>query len=146
MREVRFDDPVVQGLLAEWDDELGFAPKGGSTVEATDFVVPDGVFLVASVGEMAVGCGGVRRTGPTTGEVKRLFVRRAARKSGAGRSLLAALEERAAALGLDELRLDTASDEPAALALFHSAGYEPVPDYNGNPHARHWFAKRLAGR
>jgi ribosomal protein S18 acetylase RimI-like enzyme len=146
VREVRFDDPVVQGLLAEWDDELGFAPKGGSPVEATDFAVPDGVFLVASVGEAAVGCGGVRRLGPTAGEVKRLFVRRAARRSDAGRSLLAALEERAVGLGLDELRLDTASDEPAALALFRSAGYEPVADYNGNPHARHWFAKRLAPR
>jgi GNAT superfamily N-acetyltransferase len=143
IRELRFEDPVVQGLLAEWDDELGFAPKGGSAVEASDFAPPRGVFLVAVSGETAVGCGGVRCLTPAIGEVKRVFVRSTVRGRGVGRALLLGLEERAAALGLEELRLDTAGGESAALALFRSAGYEPIPDYNSNPHARYWFSKRL---
>jgi GNAT superfamily N-acetyltransferase len=144
VREVRFDDPVVQGLLAEWIDELGFSLKGGSNVEASDFTPPDGVFLLAVSGDTPVGCGGVRRLTPAAGEVKRLFVRRTARGRGVGRALLAGLEARATDLGLKELRLDTDGGVPAALALFRSAGYRPIPDYNGNPYARLWFEKRLS--
>ncbi len=44
---------------------------------------------------------------------------------------------------MKELRLDTDGGEPAALALFRSAGYLPIADYNGNPYARYWFARRL---
>jgi GNAT superfamily N-acetyltransferase len=145
VREVSFDDPVVQGLLAEWIDELGFSLKGGSNVEASDFTPPDGAFLLAVSGDTPVGCGGVRRlSSPAAGEVKRLFVRRTARGRGVGRALLAGLEARAGDLGLTELRLDTDGGVPAALALFRSAGYRPIPDYNGNPYARLWFEKGLS--
>jgi GNAT superfamily N-acetyltransferase len=144
VREVRFDYPVVQGLLTEWIDELGFSLKGGSHVEVRDFTPPDGVFLLAVSGETPVGCGGVRRLTPETGEIKRLFVHRAARGHGVGRVLLAGLEDRAVDLGLEKLRLDTDGGVPAALALFRSAGYRPIPDYNGNPYARLWFEKRLS--
>jgi GNAT superfamily N-acetyltransferase len=141
--EARFDSAAVQRLLAEWDAELGFAPKGGSAVDAADFEPPRGVFLVASAGEAPAGCGGLRRLTPTTGELKRLFVRRAARGRGVGRALLAGLETRAQRLGFEALRLDTPGGEPAALALFRSAGFEPIADYNANPYARHWLEKRL---
>lgn len=40
-------------------------------------------------------------------------------------------------------RLDTGDQQPDALALFHSAGYGEIPDYNGNPYASFWFEKRL---
>jgi GNAT superfamily N-acetyltransferase len=143
VRAGRFDSPVVQGLLAEWNDELGFSPRGGSTVEA-DFTAPDGIFLLAVSGETPVGCGGLRRLTPATGEVKRLYVRRAARGRGVGRALLTGLEDRAADLGFEELRLDTDGGVPAALALFRSAGFRPIADYNGNPYARFWFEKRLS--
>jgi predicted SnoaL-like aldol condensation-catalyzing enzyme len=39
--------------------------------------------------------------------------------------------------------LDTAGNEPAALALFRSAGYQPIRDYNQNRYARYWFEKPL---
>jgi GNAT superfamily N-acetyltransferase len=133
-REVPFGSPEVQELLAEWDDELGFAPRHGG---------PGGLFLVAESGGAPVGCGGLRLLAPPVGEVKRLFVRKAARRRGVGRALLAALEDRAADMGLGELRLDTDGGERGALALFHAAGFEPIAHYNGNAHARHWFAKRL---
>lgn len=144
MREVRFDHPVVQGLLAEWDDELGFSPRGGSTVAANDFTSSDGVFLIAVSGATPVGCGGLRRLTATRGEVKRVFVRRAARGRGVGRTLLVGLEECARERGFRVLRLDTDGGEPAALALFRSAGYELIVDYNANPYARYWFEKRLS--
>lgn len=139
--EVGFGSRVVQELLSEWNMELGFVPKGGATVEETDFMLPAGVFLVARVGDIAVGCGGLRRLGPGTGEIKRVFVRTAARRRGVARALVADLERRAVKLGLEEVRLDTHAEAPAS--FFRSVGYEPVPNYNGNPYARYWFAKRL---
>jgi len=144
LRDVSFDDPAVAQLLAEWNDELGFWPKGGATVEASEFVWPEGIFVLAAFGESTVGCAGLRRLTPRVGEVKRLFVRPAARRQGVARALLAGLEERAAGLGFEELRLDTDGGVPAALALFRSVGFTPIDDYNGNPYARYWFAKRLA--
>jgi N-acetylglutamate synthase-like GNAT family acetyltransferase len=143
VREARFDEDAVQALLAEWDRELGFAPKGGTTVEATDFEPPRGVFLVAERQRSAVGCGGLRRISPTTAEVKRLFVSPRQRGNRIGRTLLAHLERHAAEQGLLELRLDTPGGSSAALALFRASGFSEIPDYNGNPHARHWFAKPL---
>lgn len=149
LNQAPFDSPVVQSLLAEWNEELSsidlrLPPAGGSTVRAGDFAPPSGVFLLAAFGHEAVGCGGIRSLSGAICEVKRLFVVQAVRGRGVGRTLLAALEERAPALGFRALRLDTAGDQPAALALFRSAGYEPIADYNGNLHARYWFEKRIA--
>jgi GNAT superfamily N-acetyltransferase len=147
LREVPFESVSVDRLLEEWNAELvatvaGFSPDGGSLVREGDFVRPRGGFLVGTVGGVAAGCGGVRTLSGRTGEVKRLFVRRAARGAGVGQRLLSGLEDLARELNFEELRLDTMG-QPAALALFRTAGWEEVPDYNDNSRARHWFAKRL---
>jgi hypothetical protein len=42
------------------------------------------------------------------------------------------------------VRMDTGARQPASVALFGSAGYEQIADYNGNPVAAYWFEKRLA--
>ncbi len=137
----------MKALLTEWNRELVAADAalrlGGSPIGAGDFGPPRGVFLLATLAEVPVGCGGVRRLDATTGEVKRLFVSRRARGRGAGRRLLDGLERRGRGLGFERLRLDTPGNDAAALALFAAAGYEPVDDYNGNPRARYWFQKML---
>ncbi|MEA2421248.1 MAG: hypothetical protein QOF55_347 [Thermoleophilaceae bacterium] len=145
----RLDAAAVLGLLAEWQDEIvaarpGFAPAAGSAVSVGEFEPPEGAFLLATRDGAPVGCGGVRRLVGSVGEVKRLFVRREARLKGVGGLLLRGLEEQARSLGFGVLRLDTAGGAAGALALFRSAGYREIADYNGNPNARHWFEKRLA--
>lgn len=60
------------------------------------------------------------------------------------RRLLGALEDAALELGWRTVRLDTGDRQPEALALFRSAGYREIPDYNANPYASYWFAKSLA--
>lgn len=145
---VPFDDQVVQGLLAEWSEELGgsvpgFSPSDRCLIDAAELAPPHGVFLVVSDAGNPVGCGGLRRLSATVGEVKRLFVRPGARGRGVGRLLLDALERRAAGLSLERLRLDTDGGHPASLALFRALGYQPIPDYNGNPHVCYWFEKTL---
>jgi ribosomal protein S18 acetylase RimI-like enzyme len=142
LRDARFDEPAVEDLLAQWNEELGFAPKGGSAVETGECIAPNGVFVLALAGERAAGRRGAALM-PSVGEFKRLFVRPDARRRENGRALLAGLEEHAVRLGFEELRLDTDGGEPAALALFRGAGFRAIGDYNGNPYARYWFARRL---
>ena len=143
IRVVPFEDPLVGGLLQEWNEELGAWPKGGAIVRPSDFAPPNGIFVVASASGAPVACGGLRLVAPSLGEIKRLFVRPSERGRGLGRALLMALEDEAYRLSVGELRLDTDGGNAAALALFRAAGYTPIGDYNGNPHARFWFARRL---
>jgi GNAT superfamily N-acetyltransferase len=141
--EASFSSAETQRLLTTWTQETGLTPTGGSRVAPEDFAAPDGAFFIARDGAEPVGCGGLRRLDDTTGEVKRLFVRRSARGRGAGRALMDAIEARAALLAMTRLRLDTSGDEQAALALFRSRGYREIADYNGNERARWWFEKAL---
>jgi ribosomal protein S18 acetylase RimI-like enzyme len=59
-------------------------------------------------------------------------------------ALVVALEEEALAAGRPIVRLETGTDLPAAIALYRSAGYLPIPvygEYVGNP-----FSVRLEKR
>jgi drug/metabolite transporter (DMT)-like permease len=90
-----------------------------------------------------VACGGIRALPDGSAEIKRMYVVPDARGRGIGAQLLARLEDEARRLGYGRLRLDTASKLTEAQALYRSAGYEEVDDYNGNTAASHWFEKRL---
>lgn len=143
-----FDSSAVGELLSNWNDELRaripeFSPAGGSTVDGADFDLPTGVFLVAFRGGSKLGCGGLRRITDDAGEIKRLFVTAEARGRGVGRALLLALEAHATSIGYSTIRLDTHGGEHPAVALFRSAGYRQIGDYNGNPYASYWFEKSL---
>ena len=41
------------------------------------------------------------------------------------------------------MRLDTGASQPHAQALYESAGYRAVPDYNDNPYAAYHGEKAL---
>ena len=109
---------------------------------AEQFTPPAGVSVV--------GCGGVRRiqrhpdTNEVRFEVKHLWLAPAARGRGAGRRLLDELEQRAVALGAQELVLDTNASLEAAGGLYRSTGYVGIEPYNANPNATHWYGKRVA--
>jgi GNAT superfamily N-acetyltransferase len=70
--------------------------------------------------------------------------RRCGARSRPGRRLLERLEQCARDLGYERVRLDTGDLQPEALERFRSAGYEEIPDYNGNTWATYWMEKRLA--
>ena len=95
-----------------------------------DEVAPGrGAFLVARSGGVPAGCGAVRRLEAGDAEVKRMFVVPAHRGRGIGRAVLEALEREARALGVRRLVLETGTRQQAALALYRSAGYDPIPPF-----------------
>jgi hypothetical protein len=77
----------------------------------------------------------------SAGEIKRLYVAPGARRQGVARALLAAVERSARELGYRSVVLDTAGPLTEALRLYDASGYAPVPPFNANPHAAHWFEK-----
>jgi len=85
--------------------------------------------LLATARGEQVGCVGLRRIDDQTAELKRMFVRPGARRLGVARALLTACEQAALDLGYRELWLETGTLQPEAVALYRSAGYEPVPPF-----------------
>jgi GNAT superfamily N-acetyltransferase len=141
---------LAVGLLHSYFSELEHRIPGGLDEDASPAVRPDelsppgGAFLVAQVDGRPAGCGGLRRLGPTTAEIKHMWIDPSARGRGVGRQLLTALEQAARALGYEVMRLDTSLHLNEALGLYRSSGYDEIPAYNDNPYAAHWFEKSLA--
>jgi putative acetyltransferase len=79
-------------------------------------------FFVAWRDGVAVGCGGVALFADFA-ELKRMYVRPAARGSGAADALIAQLEGEAAAAGLRVVRLETGPVQRAAIAFYRRHGY-----------------------
>ncbi|MFI6824656.1 GNAT family N-acetyltransferase [Micromonospora sp. NPDC050187] len=136
-------DPEIAALVTAQQRELREA-DGGLAGQAT--VARDDIhYLAVVLNERAVACGGVQALDSGTGEIKRMYVRPAFRGRGIGRQLLVALEELAFQQGRHTVCLETGSYLPAAIALYTSCGYAPIPvygEYVDNPYSV-CFAKRL---
>ena len=96
----------------------------------------------ACVGE-PIGCGGFT---PLTGDaayLKRMWIAPEARGLGLARRLLAALEDKARAIGYRMVRLETNRALAEAQQLYRSSGYAEVAPFNDERYAHHWFEKAL---
>lgn len=143
------EDATAHALLAEYFAYRSATfpnPAGYTTTFPTpsQFVEPEGVFLVVEDDGAAVGCGGIRSLGAGRFEVKHLWLQPATQGRGLGRALLAELERRALELGATELVLDTNASLEAAGGLYRSSGYVDIEPYNDNPNATNWYRKVLA--
>ena len=118
--------------------EDGLSDDGAELLTA-----PTGDFVVGRHGGRAAACAGLVLVDADTAELTRVFVRPDFRGTGGGGLLLAAVEERARALGRSRLRLDTRNDLVEARGLYAKHGYREVPAFNRGPYAEHWFAKEL---
>jgi ribosomal protein S18 acetylase RimI-like enzyme len=72
-----------------------------------------------------------------------MWVSREVRGTGVGRRLLLALENEAAGLGMELLRLESNRSLHEAQALYRRNGYREVAAFNADPYADHWFEKRI---
>jgi ribosomal protein S18 acetylase RimI-like enzyme len=91
------------------------------------------VVLVAREGDERTGCVALKRLPDGACEMKRLYVRPAARGSGTGRALAEASIARARDLGYTTMRLDTLPSMDTARSLYLSLGFRPIERYNDNP-------------
>ncbi|MDX3529958.1 GNAT family N-acetyltransferase [Streptomyces sp. ID05-39B] len=140
IRRVPFDHPDAVKLndevQAEYHERYG--DGGDATVlEPADFDPPRGVYLIAydELGR-PVATGGWRSQeangeGNEDGdaELKRMFVVKQARGHGLARRMLAELEADARAAGRLRMVLETGTEQPEAIALYASSGYEPCTKF-----------------
>jgi putative acetyltransferase len=108
------------------------------------FVAPAGVLLVAFDGEAPLGCGALLTLEPGIVEMKRVYVREAARGCGVGESLVRTLLGHADALGCPRVRLDTAPELLTAQALYRRLGFVPIPPYQAGLLPDTLFFERVA--
>lgn len=96
---------------------------------------PGGELLLAKRGDHVLGCIALKALEPPrVAEIKRLFVRPQARKTGVGQALVAAAIAAAGKLGYGELKLDTLLQMESAIALYKRNGFAPVPPYGSHPY------------
>jgi putative acetyltransferase len=150
IRRERFDSATATALAdaleAELLDTYEGVPGSGGLPDASIFEPrTGGTFLIGWVDGEAVACGGIARYDEATAEIRRMYVVPEARGYGLSRRMLAALEEEARALGYSFVRLETGKLQAAAIALYASAGFGPIPRYGpfANDPKSVCFEKRL---
>ena len=140
-RAASYDDEVAADRIEQVQQEYVVRSGGrdDAPVDPAEFSPPQGLFLVAVLDGVPVGCGGWRDLGDGRLEVKRMFTAPAARGRGVARALLAELERTAAASGHARVVLETGVAQPEAMTLYGSAGYDPIEGfghYAGRPLSR----------
>lgn len=101
------------------------------------YASPRGRLLLALRGEETLGCVGLRALEGDLCEMKRLYVRPAARGWGLGRRLVEEVIAEARAIGYTRMRLDTIQGQmDRAIALYREFGFRETEAYrfNPNPH------------
>ena len=145
VRHARFPDDLadVVAIFREYvaspavdlgfqDYETEFAALPGR------YARPDGRILLAWNGGAVAGCAALRRVDHRTCELKRVYVRPAARGFGLGRQLVDAMIREARQAGYARMCLDVLPEFETARRLYASLGFvsaEPV-SYNPVPGTR----------
>ena len=129
------NEQLSQQLIAELTAELEGRYDGSAEVDVTRMpelhkvTGDDTQFVIAWLDDQAVGCGAIRPIDTQTTEVKRMYVRPFARGKGISRKILAKLESLASASGFSHTKLETGINQPEAIKLYETSGYEPIPCY-----------------
>jgi putative acetyltransferase len=116
------DDAVA--LIGELDAELSgpYSAEQRHGLSLARVFQPGVVFFIARLDGEAVGCGGIA-IDDGLAEVKRMYVRLQARGRGVAQTILARLEQEAAARGARRIVLETGDAQHAAIRLYERAGF-----------------------
>jgi GNAT superfamily N-acetyltransferase len=112
------------------DDPTAPEPKGDTDdLRPEELSPPSGRFIIVYDGDEPIACGAIRPHDEITAEIKRMWVRPAARGRGVARLILDELESSAMVIGYRATVLETGERQPEALALYESHGYSQIPNY-----------------
>ncbi len=92
-----------------------------------------GRLYLAHIAGEPIGCIALRPFAPHTCEMKRLYVRDAARGLGVGRALAETVISDARGIGYRSMRLDTLPAMGAAIELYTALGFKRIAPYRENP-------------
>ena len=98
------------------------------------YAPPDGELLLAKRGDHVLGCIALKALEPRVAEIKRLFVRPQARGTGIAKALVRETLKIAQERGYGEVKLDTLPEMAAAITLYKSFGFAPIPPYGSHPY------------
>lgn len=141
IRTALFPDDVetVRLLFREYVDWLGMSLDfQGFEAELTSlpgkYAQPCGICLIAENADgAALGCVAMRPLDQNTCEMKRLYLRPAARGLGLGYALSAAVIDAAKAAGYQRMVLDTLRSLDSAIRIYDRLGFEQIDAYYQNP-------------
>ena len=117
----------IRGLVADTLGEFDFELDPEFDADLDDPAVVYAAMWVAVEGDEVIGSVALRDLGAGTVELKRMYLRPAARGRGLGKQLLALALEWSREHGFDRVRLDTSERMVAAQRLYEAHGFVRVP-------------------
>ena len=131
---------VALALIKELNEELRNRYPSSSVHELNLDKIDNknGIFIVASSEQKPLACGAISKLENGVGEIKRVYVRKEARRKGIAKLMMAKLEAEAIKLGFEQLKLETGDRQPESLGLYALLGYKKIPnfgEYLGDPHS-----------
>ncbi len=136
---------VARELFLEYAASLGFSLCFQNFEQEVaelpgKYAPPSGRLLLAMRDEQAVGCVALRALADELCEMKRLYVRPAARGTGLGRQLVERIIAEARAIGYRRMRLDTIQGlMDRAIALYRQFGFRETEPYYSSPNPHTLF-------
>ncbi|HJR38758.1 MAG TPA: GNAT family N-acetyltransferase [Nocardioidaceae bacterium] len=138
IRQVPFTHPDARTLIEEVQAEYRarYGGPDGTPLDPEMFDAPQGAFFIGYLDGAPVAMGGWRFRADVTAfgrlraaEIKRMYVGLGARRRGLARAVLAHLETTARAAGADLIVLETGIEQPEAIALYTSSGYQLIEKF-----------------
>lgn len=148
-RNVDYACDIAGACLQTYADELSarlnlvFDLENSGVSEVSHMQPPHGTFIVAQMQGNPVGCVGIKGTGGTIAEVKRMWIAPAARGQGLARRMMATAEDAARGLGIKTLRLDTNRKLFEAVKMYENTGWREIARFNDDPYPDIFFEKAL---
>ena len=116
--------PEVVELITALEGELSanYPPEQRHGLSLDSLFQPHIHFIVARQNGQAVGCGGIALF-PDFAELKRFYVKPGLRGRGIADAILSHLSQAAATAGQQRLRLETGTQQQAALRFYERSGF-----------------------